>query len=193
MACNGFVLWNARSIVKKLPDINLFLHMYQPLAMCLTETWLTSSIQPTFPNYPLVRKDRPNGTGGGLIFLIHYSMTFAGVQLIPFRGGLLETLVIKVSSPVGQLHLFLCYDPCRDIPVQELEHFAHQLGPLSLIIGDFNAHHDFWEPSIPRFARNKAGKALYSFLMSSGDFSLLTPPGLLTRYDPYNARSSTLD
>ena len=142
MAHKGLVLWNARSIVKKLPDIKFFLQQYQPLVMGITETWLTPSTRPMFPNYTQVRKDRLNGTRGGLLFLVHHSLTFVEIKLNPFRGGKMETLAIKATTPVGQIHIFLCYNPCRDVPAQEIEHYALQLGPLSMMMGDFNAHHE---------------------------------------------------
>ncbi|MPC51926.1 hypothetical protein E2C01_045784 [Portunus trituberculatus] len=51
------------------------------------------------------------------------------------------------------------------------------------IMGDFNAHHDFWEPALPRSQRNHSGASLSSFLVDSDSLSILTP-GLPTRIDP---------
>ncbi|XP_050691300.1 uncharacterized protein LOC126982974 [Eriocheir sinensis] len=60
-------------------------------------------------------------------------------------------------------------------------------------MGDFNAHHTHWEPSLFAAQQNRSGHSLVDFLAGSASFSLLTPPDLPTRIDPATARASTLD
>ncbi|XP_069936228.1 uncharacterized protein, partial [Cherax quadricarinatus] len=62
----------------------------------------------------------------------------------------------------------------------------------TLVIGDLNARHQFWEPSISLGSVNPTGRALFQTLLASR-LSLLMPPGLETRVDPYTGRVSTLD
>ncbi|XP_050706946.1 uncharacterized protein LOC126992319 [Eriocheir sinensis] len=60
-------------------------------------------------------------------------------------------------------------------------------------MGDFNAHHTHWEPSLLAAQQNRSGHSLVDFLTGSASFSLLTPPDLPTRIDPASGRASTLD
>ncbi|KAL7635514.1 UNVERIFIED_CONTAM: hypothetical protein RMT77_014583 [Armadillidium vulgare] len=141
----------------------------------------------------MVRWDRKEGSGGGLLILIHQSLHFRKVDLQSYPNGKLETLAIKVSLLRGWTHFLLCHNPCKDVPTKEFDHYISQLCPPLLFVGDFNAHHQHWEPGLPKSAVNKTGLALHNFLTNSTNLNLLTPPGMPTRINPYNALSSTLD
>jgi len=64
--------WNARSIFKKLPELKQYLAglTMRPDVICIQETHLTPKYHPVFPNYTILRQDRPpvKGKGGGYWF-----------------------------------------------------------------------------------------------------------------------------
>ena len=69
--------WNARSIFKKLPELKQYLAglTMLPDVICIHETHLTPKYHPVFPNYTILRQDRPpfRGKGGGLLICIKTS------------------------------------------------------------------------------------------------------------------------
>ena len=50
---------NARSINNKLADLADFLMTYNPLVVCLTETWLSANQSLTVPGYYCYCRDQP--------------------------------------------------------------------------------------------------------------------------------------
>ena len=189
-----FIFWNARSLYRKLPIFKTTLSSYSPLVVGVCETWLTDAFSPSFPNYTSYRLDRGTGeAGGGLLLLTHQSLPSSPITFTPFPGGKLEYLGVTVTFNSGPLSILLIYNPCLDVTLQEYKHLFSQLPSPTLIMGDFNAHHDFWEPALPRSRRNRSGVSLAAFLADSTSLSLLTPPGLPTRTDPVSGNSSTLD
>ena len=189
-----FILWNARSLYRKLPVFKTTLSSYSPLVVGVCETWLTDAFSPSFPGYTSYRADRgAGGAGGGLLLLVHQSLPSSPLTITSFPRGGLELLGVTVTFDSGPLQILLVYNPCLDISLQEFQFVCSQLSSPALIMGDFNAHHDFWEPALPRSRRNRSGRALSDFLVDSALFSLITPPGLPTRIDPASGNPSTLD
>ncbi|KAG0724658.1 hypothetical protein GWK47_040127 [Chionoecetes opilio] len=60
-------------------------------------------------------------------------------------------------------------------------------------MGDFKAHHRCWEPDLPLHLTNTSGRALFQLILDSPRLSLLSPPGLPTRYHPHTGATSVLD
>ena len=62
--------WNARSILKKLPEFKKYLSdlAFLPDVICIQATHLSPKHNPILPGYSVIRKDRPphRGKGGGL-------------------------------------------------------------------------------------------------------------------------------
>lgn len=159
----------------------------------LCETWLSPSISPSFPGFTIVRKDRPQHRGGGLALLIHNSISYNTLQIQPFQNGALEVLAVQLGLSSGWCTVMVLYNPCADITANEFNHYFNILSSPSLIMGDFNARHTFWDPSLHRSSINSTGKSLFNCLISSPTFSLLNTPGVHTRFNSFSGNSSTLD
>jgi hypothetical protein len=75
-ACT-FLQFNCDGLRSTLVELQDFLSNYAVEIACLQETKLSSkSKSPSFPNYNVLRQDRPAGGGGGLIILVHHSVQF---------------------------------------------------------------------------------------------------------------------
>ena len=187
------VLWNARSLLRKSHEFKIYITDLLPLLACVCETWLLPTLTLSFPGYSVYRLDRFPGPGGGLLLLVHASLLNVPLSLTPYPGGVLEFLAIRVALPMGWCSILLCYNPCRDISTPEFSHLFAQLPPPALVLGDLNARHPLWDPHLPRGSINRSGLALHAALISATSLSLLTPPGLPTRYDSTRGGASTLD
>ena len=78
------VYLNARSLSRKLPDLEILAADKQPDLILITETWCNSDIQDAMlrlkdyyfdPNLRVDRHDTQNGIGGGLIIYVRHGLT----------------------------------------------------------------------------------------------------------------------
>ena len=111
---------------------------------CIQETKLNaSSKSPSFPNYAIVRRDRPVGGGGGLITLVHHSIPFVEKPSPlndPTETILIEAEINSVTFVVANVYL----------PPQSLcpPNFSASLLPILvgdyIVVGDINGHNELW-------------------------------------------------
>jgi hypothetical protein len=119
----------------------------------IQETFLSStSAPPSFPEFALVRKDRPEGRGGGLIFLIHHSLPFTLVDTSFIQDAHTECQAIKVSINGSDLIIFNVYLPpvssCPQTYCPNLSSVFSRFDDDVLVCGDLNAHHAAWDSSL---------------------------------------------
>ena len=192
---DSFGFWNARSLLSNLSEFKDFLSSTRPLLFGICETWLRAPYTPSFPGYRTFRADRLGGVGGGLALLVRSSVSAIERQVRPFPGGVLEVMAVDVELPAGWGTVALFYNPCRHVTSAEFD-FYFGLSSLPLLaLGDFNARHRGWDPSLGRAASNSSGLSLHHSLLSFSTLSLsiLSPPGLGSRIDPVTGAASTLD
>ena len=64
------IMFNARSLMNKLPQLEILSHLQEPDIILITETWANSSVNDaelSLKGYGLMRSDRNTGRGGGCI------------------------------------------------------------------------------------------------------------------------------
>ncbi|KAG0712236.1 hypothetical protein GWK47_018924 [Chionoecetes opilio] len=108
------------------------------------------------------------------------------------RRGRLEVVAARIATEQGWLSVAVCYN-ADGATYQELEYYFSLLPPPVVVMGDFNAHHRCWEPDLPRHLTNTSGRALFQVILDSPRLSLLSPPGLPTRYHPHTGAGTVLD
>lgn len=121
------------------------------LVAAIQETKLTckSKVKKT-PNYSLVRKDRGSNKGGGLAFLVHESIPFHQEKNPAHLESdkHLESLTINIPSKSGDLMIRNVYIPptasCDQLYQPPINNIFDDLNNTSLILGDFNGHHESW-------------------------------------------------
>ena len=117
----------------------------------IQETKLTTkSSDPKAKHYTLLRQDRGKNKGGGLAFLVHESINFQQEAPPPMLANdpHLESLTITVPGKHSNLQIRNIYLPpqtcCSQGYSPPLEHLCDDLNDTSMVIGDFNAHHELW-------------------------------------------------
>ena len=81
-----FLQFNANGIQHCHAELSTYLNSHKVLIAAIQETKLkpTSSLK-AFPGYTALRRDRPNvDGGGGLLFLIHHSISYTPFLTDPF-------------------------------------------------------------------------------------------------------------
>ena len=75
----NILYYNARSILPKLDNLFIYVKLYDPHIICVTESWLSKDISDdelSLPGYHLFRLDRDRHGGGVLIYvLLSFSVT----------------------------------------------------------------------------------------------------------------------
>jgi hypothetical protein len=145
---------NINGLQNSVAELSVFLVKHSIKVACIQETKLSArSKTSTFPGFALIRKDRPAGRGGGLIILIHDSISFHNIDVTQFGQQDQSTEILAICADVGgvQLDIFNIYMP----PASALANFNPDFSALfdlpnndSLFFGDFNAHHSDWCASL---------------------------------------------
>ena len=115
--------------------------------ICLTETWflITTTIQ--FSNYKIYRADRfvINSRNHGIAILIKkYILSKLCTSFNPYINGCLENISCNFYKKNNWSRACTLNNPCKNITIDEFEHYFSGLGNNSIIAGDFNVHHLIW-------------------------------------------------
>ena len=144
-ASKSIITWNCNGLRNSVHELSQYLDANGVKVACIQETKLTGGApDPNFPNYAIVRRDRPTGGGGGLVTLIHHSLTYIELPS-PFTDAHTECIVIKLTIAELELVITNIYIPPASSCAPG---FAASLSPLlnedHLILGDINGHADQW-------------------------------------------------
>ena len=141
--------WNANGIGNKLTELGIFMEQQHVKVAAIQESKLTAkSRSPSILNYTLVRRDRRQGQGGGLLFFIHNTVNFTRTppSTATQHDPHLEELTISIALDNTELLITNVYIPpassCESGYSPSWDHLM--TGTDTLVLGDFNAHHSAW-------------------------------------------------
>ena len=116
--------WNANGIGNKQTELSIFLEAHDVKVAAIQESKLMAqSRSPNIQNYTLVRQDRRQGTGGGLLFFIHNSVGFTRNPLSTTSKNdpHLEELTFGIAVDYTELLITNVYIP-RSVPEMGVIH-----------------------------------------------------------------------
>ena len=182
--------WNCRSFSNKI-NFKKYISDTQPDIVALQETrYRENSHKPTITSYSTLHKVRPNnGNGGGLLLAISNSLNYRVKTLKPHPNPSIELHCIAVQLKNSEVDIVNVYAPPNTFRKEEFMSYKKQLNKNYIICGDFNAHHETWDPGRPS---NKEGQELNEILDTDDNICIATPPGLITHTDS-NGSTSTID
>ena len=141
--------WNANGIGNKQTEIRTFPEAHNVKVAAIQESKLTAQLRSqNIQNYTLVRQDRRLGSGRGLLFFIHKSVSFTRKPLSTTSKNdpYLEELTISIAMDNTELLITKVYIPpassCNGRYSPPLGHLL--TGTDSLVLGDFNTQHSLW-------------------------------------------------
>ena len=179
--------FNANGIGKKLSELERFLEKHNVKVAAIQESKLTSKSRNTsIKNFTTVRRDRPQGQGGGLLIFIHKLINFHQQLQSPETLSDLCLEELTISAKLGNTELIISniYIPptssCTAGYQPSIDHLMTT--PDTLILGDFNAHHSSWHAT----STDTRGKNLADSICNS-DFGILnwdTPTRLPSNITP---------
>jgi hypothetical protein len=145
--------FNCNGLKNSVAEINDFLISKRISVAALQETFLsTSSANPSFSDFALIRKDRPQGRGGGLAFLIHHSVAYSHVDTSFIQDAHTECQAVRVNLNGSDLVVFNVYLPpvssCPQDYQPNLSSILNHTDDDILVCCDLNAHHEAWDSSM---------------------------------------------
>ena len=106
--------WNANGISNKQTELSIFLEVHNVKVAAIQESKLTAkSRSPNIQNYTIVRQDRRRSPGGGLLFVIHNSVSFTHKTLSTTSKNdpHLDELTINIAMDNTELLITNVYIP----------------------------------------------------------------------------------
>lgn len=150
--------WNANGINNKKLELTYFLKDKQINIACITETHLHPDNSFNIGGYNVVRTDRLNANGGGVLILIEKAIPYIETNL-PHTPGL-ETIAIKFPLNNRLLTLIAAYKPPKTkIPDTNIS-LLFQMNSPTLLIGDLNAKNVHWGCRNTNTAGNQLSKII---------------------------------
>ena len=143
-----WLLFNARSIVNKIAELDLFVNCHNPSVVAITETWLSDDIPDSIfcpKGYYVFRKDRKS-IGGGVALLIRNDICAASV---PLRSALdidMELTCADITINGLTYRTVVYYRPPHysnedfayfRSSLQCLQELSESMSP-TILLGDFN-------------------------------------------------------
>ena len=139
------ISWNCHSLYNKLSQFKANLYLTHPHVVCLNETWLNPSKEPTFINYRPFFHHRDSSTGGGLLTLVRNDITVVQKVLDAFPKGKLNIQCVTVFLTSCQIDVINSCNPDQNLFSEEFIFYFKQLKNFYIICGDFNSHHELWD------------------------------------------------
>ena len=106
------VLFNARSLKNKLPELHHFLYTSNVDCVFITETWLNNSVSDRMldPNdeFIIFRKDRPDFSGGGVCAVVRKSLNAKRV-CVERLNAYVDILGLDVICSKSSYRFFVVY------------------------------------------------------------------------------------
>ena len=127
---NGLVIahLNIRGIVNKMDELKLHISQLNIKILHLSETFLspaTDSKVLNIPGYNLLRKDRVNRQGGGVLTYLHSSLNYTLINELD--DPRLESLSIKISQPHATPFITTVIYRPPSSPAAWSDHFSTQV------------------------------------------------------------------
>jgi hypothetical protein len=101
---------------------------------------------PNFPGFSLVRKDRPQGRGSGLAFLIHHLIAYSLVEMSFVQDDHTECQAAKVILNSSDIVIYNVYLPpvssCPQTYQPNLSSILNHTNEDILVCGDHNTHYE---------------------------------------------------
>jgi ribonuclease HI len=142
----NFLQWNARSLLPKKQHLLDLIRENNIHVIALCETWLQNSDCLYIPGFEVIRRDRPDGRGGGVLLGVRKDIGFRQTPIAQVNSCEMIAADLEITGVQGDcLHIASAYFPpdCRLNSV-ELSAALRELGSPMLIFGDFNAQSQSW-------------------------------------------------
>lgn len=144
---------NARSLTNKMPLLLQYASKNNPKIVAVTETWARREIPDgiyNMPGYKILRADREDKRGGGVMLYVQEGVGFSEISLNRFSDFEYVCCTLNLAND-RQLGVLCIYRPPNITDVGDsnlikvLEAFLNHKFHLNIIVGDFNMPQVDWK------------------------------------------------
>ncbi|KAL1116304.1 hypothetical protein AAG570_005799 [Ranatra chinensis] len=176
--------YNARGLQRQLSEIIDIIVENRVDVVLLTETHLREAHKPYIPGFTIHRKDRGT-SGGGVAILVKNEIRHRQI-MVP--SSEMEIIGVQVNAGTRPVNFFSVYKPPDTKLDCDVLHDILSEPQVTVVAGDFNAKHTFWNCS----GKNTAGTTLYKFIEANRHVHLSVPTEF-THFPDNGNSPSTLD
>lgn len=172
---------NIRSLVNKLSLFQSYVYSFDFDVICLTETWLSSSIfdQEILPtNYNIYRKDRPT-RGGGVLIAVKNTIPASSISPNTTSNNTLEIITVRLTlrKPIILSCIYIPPSPCDSYMNDVISNLTQTIQNNSstdiIIAGDFNSPDVQWDTLS---STSNSARDLCDFIFDNSLIQLIDQP-----------------
>lgn len=138
--------WNARSLKPKWPEITNFFSTHNIHLGIIQETWLNGFKKLNDTNYTVITVNRYDSYGG-VAFIVHKSINFKVIKT--YNDNTTQLLAITILNFKCPLSIYNIYCTKGNITSSFWKEYLFSTGrttnDYTMLCGDFNAHHPYWD------------------------------------------------
>lgn len=136
------ISWNLNSASRKLPFLQHVLCKYNPVAICLQETKLTSNMNFTLKSRVIFRRDEISlgNAKGGVLIAVQRNLQANEIAITTT----LQAIAVRIHSRTPFTLCSIYIPPNSNISRHLLKELLVQLPTPYILTGDFNAHNQIW-------------------------------------------------
>ncbi|KAL1141024.1 hypothetical protein AAG570_000950 [Ranatra chinensis] len=176
--------YNARGLQRQLSEIIDIIVDNRVDVVLLTETHLREAHKPYIPGFTIHRKDRGT-SGGGVAILVKNEIRHRQI-MVP--SSEMEIIGMQVNAGTRPVNFYSVYKPPDTKLDCDVLHDILSEPQVTVVAGDFNAKHTFWNCS----GKNTAGTTLCKFIEANRHVHLSVPTEF-THFPDNENSPSTLD
>ncbi len=158
MNMDTIIQWNCRGIKPNHDELSLLLNEYNPIAVCLQETFLKCNDNISYKSYSLYShfSDNAEHASGGVSILINEKSPHRPISL----NTNMQAVAVSVSmhKPITLCSIYI--SPSAVLQIKELDDLLSQLPVPFILLGDFNGHSLQWGCK----DNNNKGKIIEEFI-----------------------------
>lgn len=193
MANFTIVCWNSQHLCNNSCQLQKELRSYEPHIIGICETKLVPKIHPTFPGYKYAAREDGTNRSGGLTFLLRENIHYSETKIATHPTlSTIKHIVITVTIHSKPCYIYMFYNHSKNTSEEEYSWYLSNIQMPAIVMGDFNAHHHMWDPTLTPMTLNSNGKHLHSAILQHPSLTLLNTPGIPTRIDPYGRTNTTI-
>ena len=134
--------WNARSLCSNGQEFKKYIEELseKPNVICVQETWLRPHLDFIIRGYVAVRRDRGNGSGGGVATFIKHGLGFRTLNISKDA----EAILIEAWIGNTSVRIVNFYNPCEKLSREMLGKIIGKETHKTVWCGDFNAYSTLW-------------------------------------------------
>ena len=158
---NSIIQWNCRGLKPNYNEVQLLIQKYNPLAICLQETFIKNSDNLPFKHFLSYHRFATGDirAHGGVSIIVNGNIPQSSITI----NTPLQATAVRVTLHIPITLCSIYLPPSLHLNSRDLDGLIAQLPLPFLLLGDLNGHHSLWGSSDD----NRRGKQIADFISNN--------------------------